>query len=299
MTIGKIWGTFGDESYAWGTAAYAGSGFAAPQITNSILMNCHSYGIADYMTSDNNAYYGNAADFGHTYGKTAPVAGIHDQLSTSPGLRYICRVENDSPLKGAASDGGDIGANVVYSYGVSGTLWGEPGYDSLLDEPLWPFHNEDAIKSTMRSWTGQNNAKRGFCADGNGLYGGPITLTSYIWEYLGNPCPTEICGKAGIIARSALLKRTSLECRSSALNPAVTVSFELSAPSASPLGKWESAKVSVLTTAGRHIATLADGPQSPGKHTLTWRADGNPAGIYLVRLQAGSKMQQRKVLLTR
>ena len=33
----------------------------------------------------------------------------------------------------------------------------------------------------------------GFCADGTGLYGGNITLTSYIWEYLGNPCPQEIC----------------------------------------------------------------------------------------------------------
>ena len=30
-------------------------------------------------------------------------------------------------------------------------------------------------------------------APGNGLYGGPITLTSYIWEYLGNPCPVGVC----------------------------------------------------------------------------------------------------------
>jgi len=46
----------------------------------------------------------------------------------------------------------------------------------------------------MRTYNaGSMNAKRGFAGDGNGLYGGSITLTSYIWEYLGNPCPSDIC----------------------------------------------------------------------------------------------------------
>ena len=76
---------------------------------------------------------------------------------------------------------------------MSGTLYGEPGYDQLTDEPLWPFPNEDVIKAKMSAWDGLNDARRGFCAEGNGLYGGPLTLTSYIWEYLGNPCPADIC----------------------------------------------------------------------------------------------------------
>ncbi len=32
-----------------------------------------------------------------------------------------------------------------------------------------------------------------FAANGSGFYGGPITLTSYIWEKLGTACPTHIC----------------------------------------------------------------------------------------------------------
>jgi hypothetical protein len=65
-------------------------------------------------------------------------------------------------------------------------------------QPLWPWTYEDRIKADFQQ-SFQNipaqygNAARGFAANGNGLYGGPITLTSYIWEYLGNPCPQNIC----------------------------------------------------------------------------------------------------------
>ncbi len=193
MTVGDIWGTFQDESYAWGTAAYGGEGFTSEQIRDSVMTGCHSYGIADYMTSASNVYFANAADFGHTWGTPAPVPGPQDRF-VDPQLKYLCRVEDGSPLKGTASDGGDVGATILKRYGVSGTLWGDPGYDQLTDEPLWPFPNEAVIKQTLAAWDGPNLATRGFCAPGAGLYGGPITLTSYIWEYLGYACPAEICG---------------------------------------------------------------------------------------------------------
>jgi hypothetical protein len=56
----------------------------------------------------------------------------------------------------------------------------------------------DLIKTKMAAYSysgslGTLSGARGFATSGTGLYGGPITLTSYIWEYLGNPCPTDIC----------------------------------------------------------------------------------------------------------
>lgn len=195
MTIGSIWGVFQDMSYAWGTGAVAADGFdGGPMITNSILTACNSYGIANYMGSDYNIYHANSANFGNSWGVTPPTAGPNDRFS-DPGLKYLPRIEADSPLVGAASDGTNIGANIIYRRGKSGTLYGEPGWDELTDEPLWPFPNENVIKETMAQWDGENDARRGFCAEGTGLYGGPITLTSYIWEYLGSPCPAEICGE--------------------------------------------------------------------------------------------------------
>ncbi|MBL8524465.1 MAG: hypothetical protein JNN20_12310 [Betaproteobacteria bacterium] len=93
------------------------------------------------------------------------------------------------------------GAVIIKRYGVSGTRWGEPGFDQLTNEDLWPWPYQDKIKAVFREVndppsgnrpTG-NNTRRGFAADGNGLTGRPITLTSYIWEYLGTPCPATYC----------------------------------------------------------------------------------------------------------
>lgn len=80
------------------------------------------------------------------------------------------------------------GASIVNRY-VNGVETGEL---------LWPWPHEDRIKADFQQ-SFQNipaqykNTARGFAASGSGLYGGPITLTSYIWEYLGSPCPQDIC----------------------------------------------------------------------------------------------------------
>jgi hypothetical protein len=93
------------------------------------------------------------------------------------------------------------GAKMLKRYGKTGTRWGEAGYDQVTNDDLWPWPYEAKIKSVfaepnpvpLQNSPATNDTKRGFAADGVGLYGGPITLTSYIWEYLGTPCPTRIC----------------------------------------------------------------------------------------------------------
>ncbi len=93
------------------------------------------------------------------------------------------------------------GAVILKRWGVSGTRWGEAGYDQLTTEDLWPWPYQDKIKSVFREANpppsgnspATNDTLRGFAANGTGLYGGAITLTSYIWEYLGTPCPASAC----------------------------------------------------------------------------------------------------------
>lgn len=124
------------------------------------------------------------------------VQGTH--ATTKPiQLKFLVR----SPDGGTGEQGAKRGATIEKRYGVSGTVWDDPGYDQLTDEPLWPWPFENQIKEDLSepndppegAYPSKNNTKRGFCASGKGLYGGPITLTSYIWEYLGNPCPSEVC----------------------------------------------------------------------------------------------------------
>ena len=48
---------------------------------------------------------------------------------------------------------------------------------------------------------------------------------------------------------------------------------------------------------GRHVATLLDGRQPAGSHSVTWRADNQPSGIYFYRLSAGETTFTKKLTL--
>ena len=163
-------------------------------VTNSIFVNNPFYGLADYATGDYNALSNNAAgNYGGKY--TTPPAGSHDVTSDISGdLKYLTRIEASSRLQTAGSSGGPVGANVIYRWGATGTLWGETGYDTITSELLWPFPNEDVIKADMASYNGPGGTgARGFTT-GNSLDGTPQTLTKYVWEYLGNQIPADVYG---------------------------------------------------------------------------------------------------------
>jgi hypothetical protein len=53
--------------------------------------------------------------------------------------------------------------------------------------------------------------------------------------------------------------------------------------------------VKVFDLAGREIATLVDGNMNAGNHIVVWTADSVPAGVYLVKMEAGSFADTRKV----
>lgn len=165
--------------------------------TNSIFVGVSSdIGALYNVVSNNNSFYNNSLNYNHT------VAGNKDVHSINPltnSLLYLPRIESNSDLSGIASDNGDVGATVMKRIGVSGTLWGENGYKDTTEVPLWPWPNENIIKMNMRTYNHpQISGKRGFCSDGKQLNGkDDITLTSYIWEYLGNPIPAGFYGKPG------------------------------------------------------------------------------------------------------
>jgi hypothetical protein len=93
------------------------------------------------------------------------------------------------------------GAIITKQYGVSGTRWGQTGYNQLTAVDLWPWPYQDIIKAVFREANNvpmgnsptSNDTTRGFAANITALYGGPSTLSSYIWEYLGSPCPSPAC----------------------------------------------------------------------------------------------------------
>lgn len=200
MTIGGITGKYDgpNGSPARGTG-FSIFGNISNSLTNSILADCESLGVADYTHSDYNVFSGNGADYGGVHKATK---GTHDRSSQNnntidprtSGFLYLPRIEAGSPLKTAGKDGTQIGAEIVFRTGASGTLDGDPGWDTLTSEALWPFPNEDYIRTDMAAYSGPGGkGERGFTT-GKSLDGTPQTLTKYVWEYLGNQIPGDVYG---------------------------------------------------------------------------------------------------------
>lgn len=111
------------------------------------------------------------------------------------GLKYLPRIESGSTIANAG-----IGPSILYQIGVSGSVYGDSGWNTVTTTSLWPWPDQDIWTSKLKAYIASGpGGNRGFAAGGTGLYGGPITLTSYIWEYLGNICPIEICIDSGSI----------------------------------------------------------------------------------------------------
>lgn len=130
---------------------------------------------------DNNCFY-NVVQSDETIAYGSDTNTVTTNPETN-GLLYLVRIEDGSNLANAG-----IGATILKKIGVSGTLWGETGYDAVTEDDLWPFPHEDVIRANMRTYTAHSvDGTRGFCATGQ-------TLTKYIWEYLGNTIPDSIYG---------------------------------------------------------------------------------------------------------
>ncbi len=58
-------------------------------------------------------------------------------------------------------------------------------------------------------------------------------------------------------------------------------------------------KLSVYDLLGRQVAVLVDGPQAAGEHTVVFNGSEFPSGSYFCRLQLGSRVATKRLLLLR
>lgn len=166
----------------------------APSLTtgvvrNSLVVGSGRYGINSiYIPVHVNVFGSAVADYNQTTCSVNCLTSNPLADGSPSSLKYLPRIEAGSVLKAAGASGADIGANVLLRIGTAGTRFGDAGYNLPTADALWPWPNEDRIKSQMCA-----NTTRGFCSSGKRLDGvNNVTLTSYIWEYLGNPIPSGI-----------------------------------------------------------------------------------------------------------
>ena len=176
---------------------YALGGYNANIVSSNLILS--DVNPADYILLNSTASYINTYNLGKSLNGT-----ISNQITTEPysnGLLYPVRIETGSALATAGSGGGQIGAKILNKLGIDGTFKGETDWDTEQGT-LWPWPMEDWVKAQMASMpatiTGDAmpSSTRGFVSPTAKRIDGvnPVTLTSYIWESLGNQIPADIYG---------------------------------------------------------------------------------------------------------
>ena len=165
-----------------GQDGYYGKNAGTFTIKNSILKNVGDCGVCGAAGSYINHYNVTRGAYGE---------GSTTYDPEENGLLYPVRIEEGSPLSTAGENGTQVGPTILKKIGRPGTLYGEEGWDEVTDEDLWPWPNEDKIKELMSVTVEGVPGIYGFTAYVS-PFGSPNTLTSYIWEYLGNKIPCEI-----------------------------------------------------------------------------------------------------------
>jgi hypothetical protein len=58
-------------------------------------------------------------------------------------------------------------------------------------------------------------------------------------------------------------------------------------------------ELTVYSILGQRVATLVDGSEAPGEHSLVWDASRLPSGMYFIRLNTFGQVFTRKAMLIR
>jgi hypothetical protein len=72
-------------------------------------------------------------------------------------------------------------------------------------------------------------------------------------------------------------------------NPSTTISFSLKDRGYVTL--------EIFNILGKRVATLVSDTLAPGKHSVSWKAAGQPSGTYFYRLEAGAVSVVKKLVL--
>ncbi len=282
------------------TAGITGAGMdnfrVAPEVSSGLVRNIIVYqqgqngrfGVNSKVQPSDCDVYGS---FSSVYNQTTCMVGCKTTNPLNDGapasLKYLIRIENGSALKNTGAGGKDYGANIVYRYGIEGSRYGEPGYNTLTSNGLWPWPNEDRIKADMRS-----ASTRGFCSDS-------MTITKYIWEYLGNPIPDSIYNPPSEIIKSdkTILLYNLRQNFPNPFNPVTNIQFSMCSKG--------SISLSIYDQKGKMIESLLSNKSyEPGVYTAIWDGTDHsgrnaPSGIYYYQISSGIAKYTKKMVVLR
>ncbi len=72
-------------------------------------------------------------------------------------------------------------------------------------------------------------------------------------------------------------------------NPSTTISYSIDSPG--------EVSLKVYNLLGKEVATLVNGAQASGSHSIVWNAESVPSGVYMYRLTSGNTQLSRRMML--
>jgi len=211
--------------------------------------------------------------------------------------------ENGFPSRGAPNRHESPGFVVIGTRAVGG----EGTIDLYWTNPIWDpqFNNVKAVRSDVHFpetpddgqvvYTGTNQHVTDvnlppnqwyyytvFARNDGGEYSIP-TDESRVSIYLGE--------NVGIDENILPERITYLRAYPNPFNPTTTIDF----------GLIESSDItlSIYNLLGQRVATVYEGVQDAGEHSVTWDATAFPSGVYFARLEAGGRSENVKMVLLR
>jgi hypothetical protein len=192
------WGTIGASGIRWnGTGSINIDHVTVGGNTGDAAFTTYNNSVTAPVTQSAFAQIGSVVDgngsvsfSNNAFDKSAQVKGSGTVIMT--GIKYLPDASRDTGMS-------NMGAVILKRIGRSGTFYDDAGYDEVTTENLWPWPNEAIIKSVFAETNtpksgntpSTNNAIRGFTV-ATDQFGKTMTLTRYIWQYLGNEIPADL-----------------------------------------------------------------------------------------------------------
>lgn len=136
--------------------------------------------------------------------------------------------------------------------------------EGRLTDEEWQKLQNGANAVSMPEWT-------------ESFLAGPSSTGSEPWSFTSRTAPVTSVEdeKNELPAAFSLLQNSP-----NPFNPSTTISYRLSGSG--------HVLLAVFNGAGQRIATLVDGPQEAGIHTIVWKPDNLASGVYLIKLTIGN-----------
>jgi len=112
-------------------------------------------------------------------------------------------------------------------------------------------------------------------------------LRQYADIYVSDKITDVHAGKGSVYPKAFQL----LQNYPNPFNPSTQITYTLA--------KSTNVSLRIYDILGREIATLVNGKNQPGEHTITWNASNVPSGVYFYRIVAGDFVQTKKMVLTK